>query len=120
MFWKSARKLAEQVERLASDVEFLSDKLELERKNSREKGRLASELLSERDAARIERDTAQRERDTYREDAVKHRNSQAANQKRRTDALNRAAYAAQQAAAGDGGSGFIKPNGTAAAVQGVV
>lgn len=35
--------------------------------------RLASELLAERDAARIERDTAQRERDEYRVDAMKHR-----------------------------------------------
>lgn len=36
-------------------------------------GRLADELLSERDAARIERDTAQRERDGYRPDAIKFR-----------------------------------------------
>lgn len=44
-----------------------------EQNRARTSGRLASELLAERDAARIERDTAQRERDEYRVDAMKHR-----------------------------------------------
>jgi len=54
----------------------------------------------ERDAARIERETAQRERDEYRPDALKYRNSQAANQRRRIEALNRAAAAAAKAPTG--------------------
>jgi hypothetical protein len=74
---------------LTRKLEETTEALAKEKKDGREKGRLASELLAERDAARIERDTAQRERDEYRVDALKFRNSQVANQRRHLEAAAR-------------------------------
>jgi hypothetical protein len=71
LFGKSAQQ--KRIDELAFEVGSLEEALAVEQKRSREKGRLASELLAERDAARIERDTAQRERDGYRIDAIKFR-----------------------------------------------
>lgn len=83
--------------RQAATIAKMDEELTAERFRSREKGRLASELLAERDAARIERDTAQRERDGYREQLL-----------RFTGPRQRGEHG-RFVKAGDGGGGSIKP-----------
>lgn len=88
LFGKSAQQ--KRIDELAFEVGSLEEVLAAERGRSREKGRLAAELLSERDAARIERDTAQRERDGYRAELQKYKRglslgTQASVERRRFD-----------------------------------